>query len=141
MRDPLTRRGFTSAVALSPLAGGIRVGPSASVKETAQPGKAIWADIPELGKVIDAHSHLYHHSRPDWAEADRKLIEAADTLGIDQLCCSILTPKRPATVEGFRECNQWVGEAIRRFPGRVLGYCYVNPGYQPAALDEVRRRI
>jgi uncharacterized protein len=106
-----------------------------------QTGKDLWADVPGLGKIIDAHSHLHHHSRTDWAQADRKLIDAADKLGIDQLCCSILTPRRPASAEGFRECNQWVREAIKRFPGRVLGYCYVNPGHQRQALEEIRRRI
>jgi len=92
-------------------------------------------------KVTDCHAHLHHHSRPSWQEDDRKLIEAADLLGIDELCCSILTPRRPSTAEGFRECNQWVTEAMRRFPGRVLGYCYVNPGYGREALDEVRRCV
>jgi predicted TIM-barrel fold metal-dependent hydrolase len=106
-----------------------------------QTGKDLWADVPGLGKIVDAHSHLYHHSRTDWAQADRKLIDAADKLGIDQLCCSILTPRRPASAEGFRECNQGVRDAIARFPGRVLGYCYVNPGHQRQALEEIRRRI
>ncbi|MCU0913289.1 MAG: amidohydrolase family protein [Planctomycetes bacterium] len=93
------------------------------------------------GKVIDCHAHLTHHSRATWEADDRKLIDAADKLGIDQLCCSILTPKRPSTAAGFRECNQWLAEAIRRFPGRVLGYCYVNPGCGPEAVDEVRRCV
>jgi len=62
-------------------------------------------------------------------------------LGIDQLCCSTLTPRRPATADGFRECNQWTADGMRRFPGRVLGYCYVNPGYGREALEEVRRCI
>lgn len=91
--------------------------------------------------VIDCHAHLAHRSSPDWAENDRKLIEAADKLGIDQLCCSILTPRRPATAEGFRECNAWVAEAMGRFPGRVLGYCYVNPGYPRESLEEIRRCV
>ena len=69
------------------------------------------------------------------------MIEAADKLGIDQLCCSILTPRRPATADGFRECNHWVAEAMRRFPGRVLGYCYVNPGHGREALEEIRRCV
>jgi predicted TIM-barrel fold metal-dependent hydrolase len=69
------------------------------------------------------------------------LIEVADRLGIDQLCCSILTPKRPATPEGFRECNAWVAEAIRRYPGRILGYGYVNPGHQRESLTEIRRCV
>jgi predicted TIM-barrel fold metal-dependent hydrolase len=93
------------------------------------------------GKVIDCHAHLFHHSRSTWSDDDRKLIEAGDRLGIDQFCCSILTPRRPATAEGFRDCNRWVAEATKRFPGRVLGYCYVNPGYTREAIDEVRRCI
>ncbi|MBM4037147.1 MAG: amidohydrolase [Planctomycetes bacterium] len=91
--------------------------------------------------VIDCHAHLEHHSKPTWAEDDRKLIEAADKLGIDQLCCSILTPQRPSNPESFRECNQWVAEARERFPGRVPAYCYVNPGYPREALDEIRRCV
>jgi predicted TIM-barrel fold metal-dependent hydrolase len=93
------------------------------------------------GKVIDAHNHLNYRSRPTWAEDDRKLIDAADKLGIDQLCCSILPPERPTTLEGFRSCNLWLAEAVKRFPGRVLGYVFVNLGYGQAALDEVRRYV
>lgn len=93
------------------------------------------------GKVIDCHAHLNHHSRTTWEADDRKLIEAADRLGIDRLCCSILTPRWPATLDGFRECNQWTAEGMRRFPGRVLGYCYVNPGYSRESLEEIRRCV
>ena len=96
---------------------------------------------PREGKVIDCHAHLTHHSRPTWEADDRKLIEAADKLGIDQLCCSTLTPRWPATLDGFRECNQWTADGMRRFPGRVLGYCYVNPGYGREALEEIRRYV
>jgi uncharacterized protein len=92
-------------------------------------------------RVIDCHAHMHHHSLPTWETDDRKLIEVADRLGIDQLCCSILTPRRPATAEGFRECNQWLTEAVKRFPGRVLAYSYVNPGHQREALEEVRRCV
>ena len=93
------------------------------------------------GKTIDAHGHLTHHSRPDWQAIDRKIIDVYDKLEIHQGCCSILPPQRPATAESFRECNQWVYDAMRRFPGRVLGYCFVNPGYGKNAIDEVRRCI
>lgn len=92
-------------------------------------------------KVIDCHAHLRHHSSQNWQEDDRKLVEAADILGIDQLCCSMLTPRRPATAEGFRECNNWVWEAMQQLPDRVLGYCYVNPGSAKDALDEIRRCV
>jgi predicted TIM-barrel fold metal-dependent hydrolase len=91
--------------------------------------------------VIDCHGHLAHHSSATHEERDRQLIEAADKLGIDQLCCSILTPRRPATAEGFRECNAWMAEAMKRFGDRVLGYCYVNPGCGREAVEEIRRCV
>ena len=103
---------------------------------------AFHADPPWAGAaVIDCHAHFHHPARPDYRERDRLLIEAADKLGIDLLCCSTLTPQRPATVEGFREANRSLVEAIGRFPGRVLGYCYVNPGHTREALDEIRRYV
>lgn len=94
-----------------------------------------------LEGAIDAHSHLHHRGRADWREMDRRLVEAADKLGIAQLCCSILPPERPTTLDGFRECNRWLVEAIQRFPGRILGYCFVNPGYVREAREEVRRYV
>jgi predicted TIM-barrel fold metal-dependent hydrolase len=115
-----------------------------AVALAAGPGRlttATEADPERRPKVIDCHAHLQHHSRTDWEAADGKLIAAADRLGIDQLCCSILTPKRPATAEQFRDCNRWVAEAIERYRGRVLGYCYVNPGHQKEALEEIRRCV
>ncbi len=104
---------------------------SAGASATAQPSR---------GTLIDAHNHLNFHYGPNWAENDRRLIDAADKLGIELLCCSILPSERPTTLEGFRLCNQWLVEAMKRFPGRVLGYCFVNPGYREA-VDEVRRYV
>ncbi|MCC6390576.1 MAG: hypothetical protein IT167_08235, partial [Bryobacterales bacterium] len=88
-------------------------------------GAAAYAEMQGV-KVIDAHAHLHHHRLPNWSDEDRKLIDAADKLGIDQLCCSILPPERPTKMESFRDCNRWLAEAIRRFPGRIRGYCFVN---------------
>jgi predicted TIM-barrel fold metal-dependent hydrolase len=115
-----------------PLAHGVAAEQSTADTSGGQFGK---------GKVIDCHAHLNHHSRKTWEADDRKLIEAADKLGIDQLCCSTLTPRWPASLDGFRECNQWTAEGMRRFPGRVLGYCYVNPGYGREALEEIHRYV
>jgi len=133
---PFTRRRFLHATASAGavLAGGPRI-------LAVQPAAGQPAARSKPAPVIDCHAHLHHHAHSSWAENDRKLIEAADKLGIDQLCASILTPRRPASAEGFRECNQWLAEATKRFPGRVLGYCYVNPGHQREALDEIRRCV
>ena len=35
----------------------------------------------------------------------------------------------------------WWSAGQKRFPGRVRGYCYVNPGWGREAVEEVRRCI
>lgn len=134
----VSRRTFLKSSAAT-VAIGVALPSALTAVEQPEPGTS--SGSPHKGKVIDCHAHLNHRSRAAWEADDRKLIEAADKLGIDQLCCSILTPHRPATADGFRECNQWTADGMRRFPGRVLGYCYVNPGYGREALEEVRRCI
>ena len=137
-QQPVSRRTLLKGSAAAVVASAL-LSARAAAGEQSIPGAS--SDPFGKGKVIDCHAHLYHRSRATWETDDRKLIKAADKLGIDQLCCSILTPHRPATADGFRECNQWMADGMRRFPGRVLGYCYVNPGYGREALEEVRRCI
>jgi len=133
----MTRRDLlqtTAAAAGAALAGAPALLGPAAASEPA-------ADKARPGPVIDCHAHLHHHGSSGWEDKDRRLIDAADKLGIDSLCCSILTSRRPAAAKDFCECNAWLAEAMRRFPGRVLGYCYVNPGWTREALDEIRRCV
>ncbi|HUT91700.1 MAG TPA: amidohydrolase family protein [Thermoguttaceae bacterium] len=140
----VTRRRFlgASAAAGAALAGSY-LGSSSPGLKAAETKAAPGAETPsrKAVPVIDCHAHLTHHSAANYDQRDRQLIEAADKLGIDRLCCSILTPKKPATAEGFRECNAWLAEAIERLGDRVLGYCYVNPDCGRDALDEIRRCV
>jgi len=90
--------------------------------------------------VIDSHCHLSFRASPDDPGNEAEVLDAADKLGIDQLCCSVL-PRRPATVEGFQAANRIMAAAARRHPTRLLGYCFVNPGWGRQALDEIRRCV
>jgi len=121
----MLRRTFLSmapAAAVVPQAAGV----------PAQAGRA---------KVIDAHCHLEHRGNPAWTELDRALINTADKLGIDQMCCSIVPKTRPTTLEGARQNNEWVLDSMHRYPGRILGYCFVNPGYYRESLEDVKRCV
>lgn len=137
----LSRRTFLKGSAAAAVSLGVAALPSARGAAGEQPASDTPSGPFRKGRVIDCHAHLSHRSRATWEADDRKLIEAADKLGIDQLCCSTLTPRRPATADGFRECNRWTADGMRRFSGRVLGYCYVNPGYGREALEEIRRCV
>lgn len=90
---------------------------------------------PGEGGWIDAHSHLAYRRE----DADRRLMAAADKLGIAQLCCSTLPAERPMPLDGCRLSNEWTAAGMRRFAGRVLGYATANPGHGRAMLDEIER--
>ena len=131
----LTRRDFLGASAAA--AGAALAGPSLSAAWAAPAGQS-GAGAGKKAPVIDCHSHLSFRKSPDEPGNDLEVLDAADRLGIDQLCCSILC-ERPASVEGFRACNAALAAAIKRHPDRLLGYCYVNPEHGREALDEIRR--
>jgi hypothetical protein len=134
-RIPFTRREFLAGSATA--AGAVLAGPELrAIAATA-------ADYRDAGKkylVIDCHAHLSFRNSPEDPGYEALVLEAADKLGIDKLCCSVL-PKRPATVEGFQTANRVMAAAAKRHPERLLGYCFVNPGCQPEALDEIRRCV
>jgi predicted TIM-barrel fold metal-dependent hydrolase len=93
-------------------------------------------------KKFDAHNHVFlsgRRSASDWTDVDH-LIEAADVLGIEKLFCSRpVTAGVMANIEVVRDANDSVLAATRRHPGRIAGYCFVQPGNGPAAMEEIDR--
>ena len=74
--------------------------------------------------IFDCHGHIgpsfIHHIPGNDAEA---VVASMDRLGIAQLCVSA-----HASIMGdHRGGNDLVAEAVRRFPGRILGYACYNP--------------
>ncbi len=93
-------------------------------------------------RKFDVHNHVFLSGRrddADWADVDH-LIEAAEFLGIERLFCSRpITAGVLANIDAVRAANDSVLAAMRRHPGRIFGYCFVQPGNGPAALDEIDR--
>lgn len=87
--------------------------------------------------IIDCHIHLRG------AEVAPEVMRAADKLGVQKLCASSLgrTWRYEPDPDACCEANQDVAEAMRRYDGRILGFCYVNPAYPEAAMNEFRRCI
>ena len=87
---------------------------------------------------IDCHMHVNGGGHTwSWDHNDR-IIDAADRLGIDQLCVSIPVMRGMPTMEEVRRCNDGVLEAMAHYPGRILGYCYIVPGYAES-IGEIDR--
>ena len=80
-------------------------------------------------RKIDAHNHL----RPDELY---KMIQAADRLGIERIAVSIPKGDKP---HEFRKSNDLVLEAMKEYPDRILGQCFLNPAYPEEAMAEMLR--
>lgn len=93
-------------------------------------------------RKIDAHAHIWpavHRPNADWTDVEL-LVEAAASLGIQQLCCSHpVTAGVLVDISVVRDANDAVLAAMKRFPETILGYCFVQPGNGQAALDEIER--
>lgn len=93
-------------------------------------------------RKLDAHNHVdfgLHEPDADWQSAE-ELIEAAEALGIDKLYCSRpVTGGVMADINEVRAANDSVHAAIERYPDRIEGYCFIQPGNGQAALDEIQR--
>jgi len=97
--------------------------------------------------IIDSHMHI-NGKNINWGWKDNDLIiDASDKLGIDKLAVSIPVNRRYPTrdenpfdfkiptMEEIIQNNNDVLAAMERYPGKILGYCYVLPGYKESIAE------
>lgn len=144
--SPSRRRFVQASGLLGALALAGRSAP-APAGEGAAPAAAAVRGLPagwRAMRKVDAHNHVFglgQRPNSDWAEVER-LIAAADKLGIARLYCSRpVTAGVLANIELVRESNNAVLAAMRRYPDRIGGYCFVQPGNGSAALEEIDRCV
>ncbi len=107
--------------------------------------------------IIDAHTHLAHPDviahreryleRDDWFRQlyshpkaklaiAEQLIAEMDAAGVDR---SLVTGFAWADMGLCRQDNEYVMDAVRRYPDRLIGFAVVNPAAGREAADEVAR--
>lgn len=89
-------------------------------------------------RKIDAHEHVGLVGTVD------EQINIADRLGIEKLVISrpiSADSGKKATPEEFRECNDSVLNAMKKFPERYLGLPFINPIYAKESIEEINRCI
>ena len=86
-------------------------------------------------EIIDMHGHFgrYLHGVPDLTAAG--LVRVMDRLGVR----SVLVSHMQCTSIHVRRGKIEVLEAMRAFPGRILGYAVVFPTSADASAAELRR--
>jgi uncharacterized protein len=93
-------------------------------------------------RIWDDHCHLGSVPGATPEERMTALIRWADRLGIERLLlsqgyCAELHP----TPDQFREENDRVMAAVRRFPGRSYGSVYLSPAYPEFSVREFNRCV
>lgn len=77
--------------------------------------------------IIDFHTHL-GISMP-WVSTDEfnttgeELITVMDKNKIDKACCC----PNPAVAEYYSISNSYIGDMIKKYPDRILGFCRLDP--------------
>ena len=86
--------------------------------------------------VIDCHGHLGSWDNTHIPKKEpEEIIETMDYLGIDKLCLSSFL----GCSCDFRRGNDIVGQEIRKYPQRLIGYVTINPNYPDEILQELER--
>lgn len=86
--------------------------------------------------IVDAHVHLgpFRNFHIPQNDIDG-VVAAMDSMGID---VSVISAHAGISAD-YIYGNDLVLDAARRYPGRVLGYCVVNPNYSAAIREELER--
>jgi hypothetical protein len=122
----IDRRSFLTSAGVAPVLAGWRATP--------RPDHVY--DVPAAihrYRKLDSHNHI--------SDDPRRVIAAADRLEIEKIAISvpITDPRQEATPEVFRAANDRVLKAMKDFPGRFLGQCFINVHYQRESLEEIDR--
>jgi hypothetical protein len=88
--------------------------------------------------VIDAHAHLgysvrFHINKPDAAS----MVQVMDRIGVQ----ATLVTANPSLRAEPEFGNQLVLQAVRKFPGRLLGYVTANPFYTEDLAETLNRYL
>jgi predicted TIM-barrel fold metal-dependent hydrolase len=107
--------------------------------------------------IIDAHTHLFppemRARRAEYCERDpwfaelygtpkarmataEELVASMDAAGID---ASIACPFGWSDPDLIEECNSYLLDAMRRYPGRIIGLAAIQPTAGPRAVAELER--
>jgi predicted TIM-barrel fold metal-dependent hydrolase len=81
-------------------------------------------------RKLDAHNHINNLNAKEVNESCRRL-------GITKTAISVINGRN---ADEIRQNNDIVLDAMKEFPNRIIGQCFINPGFK-GALEEIDRCI
>jgi predicted TIM-barrel fold metal-dependent hydrolase len=137
MSKTINRREFLTDSALS--GAGILLGKNLSGCSSAgESGISSFDIMKEVRKFrkIDSNAHI----NPSTGDAE-SLINNADMLGIEKMFISVPTETGSLPPQMFKENNDKVIRAVKKYPDRLTGKVTINPFFQKESLEEINRCV
>jgi predicted TIM-barrel fold metal-dependent hydrolase len=83
-------------------------------------------------RKIDSHNHVFGND-------SKEINESCERVGITRATCSyIFDNKSP---QGISAGNDITLKAMKEFPNRIMGQCFINPIFAKESLDEIDRCV
>jgi len=89
--------------------------------------------------VIDMHNHVFKPQKTIYGvygQTPENLIERMDKNGIDK---ALIYPGVGITPEEFKEADNYIIEAVKKYSDRLIGGCCVTPLHGQFSLEELER--
>jgi predicted TIM-barrel fold metal-dependent hydrolase len=132
----LSRRSFVAHSAIS--TAGLMLGTSflnANATEERQ-------DAYNLMREVAKYRKLDAYATSDLSEQNlHRQLDFADRLGIEKLFTATPMTTIKATPQEFRELNDKVHKAMKKYPNRLIGQFTLNPIYEKESLEEISRCV
>lgn len=84
-------------------------------------------------RKLDAHNHVDVGER-----SIEDIDDSCERLRITKVACSVPRGRTPLEV---RDSNNIVLNAMKNFPDRILGQCFINPIFEKESLEEIDRCV
>lgn len=86
---------------------------------------------------LDFHTHIGPFPSDQPAEALVAMLDA------NEVNYAVVFPSKGlhASPRVYARANEYVAEAMQRYPSRLFGFCTVNPGHADEAIDELNRAV
>src|SRR5215831_12843232 len=80
--------------------------------------------MPNTVRIVDCHGHLGYFSGTRIIPTDADtMIRVMDRVGVEKICISSFLSIGP----DYKQGNNLVGAALKKYPDRFIGYGVVNP--------------
>ena len=89
---------------------------------------------------IDAHNHLGGPDKGDGkSQSPEEILRAMDAAGIDMAVVFPFNEAEPGV--SFSRCNDFIADAARAHPDRLVGFCRLDPNFGERAVKELERCV